>query len=118
MINQILFYIHFAKAIISTHCETFINTKCSKTKLFKTKAKIIFLQHGIIKNDHPQLHFGKKQIDLFISGAKLEYDFLIKNFDYPQGYIKWTGLARYDFLFPYSIKNRAITTITKILIII
>ncbi len=59
----------------------------------------VFLQHGIIKNEHKGLHGDVcKSLDLFICGAKPEYDYISSMFDYTNGAPRYTGLARYDNL--------------------
>ncbi|CYU55596.1 CDP-glycerol glycerophosphotransferase family protein [Streptococcus suis] len=62
------------------------------------KGKRIFLQHGIIKDKIPGLMKGVLETDLFICGAKPEYQFVLQNFGFSNNVIKYTGLARYDNL--------------------
>lgn len=64
----------------------------------KGKAFIIWLQHGIIKNDHPSCHYGKVSMDIFICGALPEYNFIHSTFGHPEGVVQYTGLARFDGL--------------------
>ena len=68
----------------------------------KARGLHIFLQHGIIKNTHPNF-FKEKCVSLthFICGAKPEYDFVNKNFHYNNGVPIYTGLARFDYLLPF-----------------
>jgi len=63
-----------------------------------TQSKKIFLQHGIIKDDIKALHYNKTQIDMFVCGAKPEYDYVAQKYGYPEGIVKYTGLARFDNL--------------------
>ncbi len=72
-----------------------------------THDRHIFLQHGIIKNLHEGL-FGDvcKSLDLFVCGAKPEYDFVLSNFHYRDGVPLYTGLARYDLLDNHTTKNQ------------
>jgi len=61
--------------------------------------KYVFLQHGIIYNDlSQQLQKKNFNIDIFITGAKPEYDYITKYFGYDGGEVKYTGLARFDAL--------------------
>ncbi|UPM54751.1 CDP-glycerol glycerophosphotransferase family protein [Gottfriedia acidiceleris] len=60
--------------------------------------KKVFLQHGIIYNDFPQLYYPNAKLDLFICGAKPEFEYVSKNFNHPQGVVKYLGLCRYDNL--------------------
>ena len=68
---------------------------------FTKEKKYIFLQHGIIGNGvmdflgkrNPNNHFN-----LFICGAKPEFDYINNNFGYLPGEVAYTGLARFDYL--------------------
>ncbi len=66
----------------------------------------VFLQHGIIKNLHPNL-FGNvcKSLNLFVCGAKPEYEFIKKDFCYQNEAPQYTGLARYDNLTNFETRN-------------
>lgn len=68
--------------------------------------KKIFLQHGIISNDLPQLYQEKTRLDLFICGAQPEYEFIKNTFHYKNEEVRYTGLARYDALNEYSTQNQ------------
>ena len=75
----------------------------------KTKDKHIFLQHGIIKNHHEGLYGDVcKSLDLFVCGAKPEYDFINNNFHYKNDVPQYTGLARYDLLIDFKTKNQIV----------
>lgn len=93
-----------AKNCISTHvcgCYPYYFSKSIFFRHFLSKrvnSKNIFLQHGIIKDDIKRLHYGYDKIDLFICGAKKEFDYIKKNYGYPEGIVKYTGLARFDNL--------------------
>lgn len=58
----------------------------------------IFLQHGVIKDDLKWLYYDVTKMKRFICGAFPEYEFIRDTFGYPKGYVKYTGLARYDGL--------------------
>lgn len=60
--------------------------------------KKVFLQHGIIKDDLPYLYGSHVRLDLFVSGAKKEADFLARTFGHPEGVVRYLGLCRYDAL--------------------
>lgn len=103
-----------AKYIISTHIGTYFPSLWLKGKLDKSflqpKGKIIFLQHGILHNDIPVLHYyNNKNLSLFICGARNEFELVCKKYKYPDKIVKYTGLARFDNLYEY-------TTIRQILI--
>ncbi len=82
--------------------------KKSYQKFVPTK-KYIFLQHGIIGNDVSNV-LGKRNpnnyFDLFICGAKPEYDFINANFGYLPGEVTYTGLARFDYLSESTTKKQ------------
>ena len=58
----------------------------------------VFLQHGITKDDAPMFYYKNTRIRMFVCGAKPEYDYISSHFGYPDGYVKYTGFARYDKL--------------------
>ena len=67
-------------------------------RYLKVPGKHIFLQHGVIYNDLIGLHADQSKIDLFVCGAKPEYEFVKNVFGHPDGVVCYTGLARYDNL--------------------
>ena len=69
------------------------------------KGKKIFLQHGIIKDDLPYLYGDSNDLDLFVCGAKREYDFIRSHFRYRERVVQLLGLCRYDAL-PLAIKQK------------
>lgn len=91
------------EAVISTHIRKVIPSEVwhyrQLAARYKQKNKItVFLQHGIINNDLKDLYKEEARVDLFICGAKPEYDYVNANFHYNNGEVKYTGLARYDAL--------------------
>ncbi|MFL8712009.1 CDP-glycerol glycerophosphotransferase family protein [Clostridioides sp. GD02377] len=70
------------------------------------RKKYIFLQHGIIKDDLVDI-LGRKytEFDLFICGAKPEYDYVKSKFGYKDEVV-YTGLARFDNLHEFKNKNQ------------
>lgn len=62
------------------------------------KNKRVFLQHGITKDDAELFYYKNTKMRLFICGAKPEYEFVKKRFGYPDGYVAYTGFARFDEL--------------------
>jgi CDP-glycerol glycerophosphotransferase (TagB/SpsB family) len=62
------------------------------------KNKRIFLQHGIIKDNLPYLHYKNAKLSMFTVTTKKEYDYVCKEFGYPEGVIQQLGLCRYDTL--------------------
>lgn len=65
----------------------------------------IFLQHGVIKDDLKWLYYNVTKMKRFICGAYPEYEYIVKTFGYPEGYVNYTGLARYDGLHDYKTER-------------
>ncbi len=70
----------------------------------------VFLQHGIIKNDLPFVHYENSKISLFVTSTQREYEYVRDNFNYPAGYVKLLGLCRLDNL------HNAVTNEKQILV--
>lgn len=68
--------------------------------------KKIFLQHGIIKEKLPFLFYKNTKYDLFVCGAKREYEYVKENYGYPECNIAYLGLTRFDNLHNYKTKNQ------------
>lgn len=64
----------------------------------RIKGKKIFLQHGIIKDDIPYLYADSTDLDLFVCGARREYEYIRNRFGYKEGVVRFLGLCRYDEL--------------------
>lgn len=97
------YYYLNCKYLISTHAMGYspnmrVFLKLNKIKWFKPNGMQIFLQHGIINNYLKEITKAKLDVDIFISGAQKEYNYLLKNFGFNEDTIKLTGLARYDNL--------------------
>lgn len=75
-------------------------------RLLPTRAKKVFLQHGITKDDLPQAQKKKLQAKLFICGAYPEYEYVSKYFGYKKNEVAYTGFARYDLLENTCTKNQ------------
>lgn len=58
----------------------------------------VFLQHGIISNDLPYLHYENAKISMFVTSTENEFEFVCDKFGYPDGSVVLTGLCRYDNL--------------------
>ena len=72
----------------------------------KNRQKIVFLQHGIMNTDTPFFYQERMKFDLFICGAKPEYDFVSSHFHYTHGEVRYTGLARFDALHDFTAKRQ------------
>ncbi len=74
---------------------------CNKNK------KIVFLQHGIIKDElsHDVFDYDKSCIDYFVTSAPREYEFVKQTYGYPEGSIGCVGLCRFDKLYRSKSSN-------------
>lgn len=103
--------LHKASNLISTHIygatpDGFRFKKLNKVLNLLKGKKIIFLQHGIIKEIIPMLFYENLKVDMFVSGAQGEYELINKYYHFPKGIVKYTGLPRYDGLNSYSTKRQ------------
>lgn len=106
-------YILFKTAgkLISTHIMGYspnmsLFWRLDKIGILKLKGQKIMLQHGITKDYIDMFKEKNSKLDLFICGAKPEYDYLLNNFGYSKKEIKYTGFARYDNLQNIKVKNQ------------
>ena len=98
-----------AKYKISTHIMGFSPNMPFYTSFnikHRLKGKLVFLQHGVIQNNLIGLYKQNTNVDLFICGAKPEHDYVCENFNYKNGEVCYTGLARYDALCDYQVKKQ------------
>ena len=72
------------------------------------KNKRAFLQHGVICSDMPWCYYENTKMRLFVCGAKKEYEFIRDTYGYPDGYVKYLGLARFDGLHDFKVKKNQI----------
>ena len=102
-----LLYI-FAEVRATTHLAAFApgNYIGEYFKHHKQRGVNVFLQHGITHNEFPSNYYKNNGSDLFICGAKPEYDFLSKNCGYPISNIVYTGFNRFDELHDFETKNQ------------
>lgn len=69
----------------------------------------IFLQHGITMNNVNYLHFNETNFELFVCGAKPEYEYIKQTFGYPEGAVQYLGFPRFDSLHDTkAIKKRVV----------
>ncbi len=68
--------------------------------------KYVFLQHGITKDDQKFLYKKPSKIDLFICGAKPEYEDIKAHYGYKENEVAYTGFARFDDYFGLTPKNQ------------
>ena len=68
------------------------------SKGIRARGKQIFLQHGVIKDEMQWLHREHLYLDLFVCGAKPEYEYIRDTFGFAPGVAQYVGLARFDNL--------------------
>lgn len=81
---------------------------CKFASHTQAKAKVVFLQHGVTKDNIEYLHKKNTSINLFISGAKPEYDYVLSKFGYSENEVKYTGFARFDQLHHFTAKRQVL----------
>lgn len=74
----------------------------------KRGGKTVFLQHGITKDDMVGLYQRNTNIDLFICGAKPEYEYVLEKFGYSEEAVKYTGFSRFDALHQFTVKKQVL----------
>lgn len=75
----------------------------------KNKTKFVLLQHGVINHDLSDVYNKKAtRLDLFITSTQKEYESIIynDNYGYSKNEVVKTGLARFDLLSDYKVKNQ------------
>ena len=70
------------------------------------KKKRFFIQHGITKELIPSLLCKQTQITTIDCRAKPEYQFVKKEFGYPEDEVKYLGFCRFDSLNKYKCNNQ------------
>ncbi len=76
-------------------------------KRHHTKHSInIDLQHGITHNRFPSTYKEINGCDLYICGAKPEYDWVIKEFHWDEQSAVYTGFARFDCLHDFQVRKQ------------
>lgn len=103
-------YFALSRVRISTHAwggDIPFNDYYKKSGFFKHSRKVfIFLKHGIIKDFLPQHCYGEEYPNIYVCGAKPEYDYVKEKFGYPKGVVQYLGLARFDNLLNTKVKNQ------------
>ena len=98
-------YILFITAgyLLSTHImgyspEFRIFNKLDKWGWINIFGKRIYLTHGIDKDNVEGLDCKHIKVDLFVCGAKPQYEEEIKKLGHPKGVLQYIGMPRYDYL--------------------
>ncbi len=107
-LKHFIYYIK-SKVCISTHIYRYIPDYRVTQRLdgfFKMNKVRVFLQHGIIQGCHPYLSAKSNQLDLFCCGARKECEYIKESLGYKSDVAICTGLARYDELYDFKVKNQ------------
>ena len=67
--------------------------------LCRKDQNIVFLQHGIIKDELPGLAYENTSYQLFVCSCKQEYEYVHTGLHYPESNVRILGLCRFDNLF-------------------
>lgn len=68
----------------------------------------IFLQHGITISKAVWLFYENTKMRMFICGGKPEYEAILRDFHYPDGYVQLLGFCRFDALHDYQVKKHQV----------
>lgn len=107
-LKHYLFYVMSTK-LVCAHVASCVPDSPVCWKLYNSEMKSkkkIFIQHGITKELIPSLMYSTLRADLFVCGAKPEYDFVKKHFGYPKGNVQYLGFPRFDNLHVNISKNQ------------
>ncbi|MCR5674600.1 MAG: CDP-glycerol glycerophosphotransferase family protein [Lachnospiraceae bacterium] len=74
----------------------------------RARGRQVFLQHGITINNVKHLHYPGLRINLFLCGARPEYEHIQSDFGHPEGVVQYTGFPRYDALYGADQREREI----------
>ncbi len=90
-----------ARRLISTHIMGFTPDLGAYFRLDRLRLVPgikVFLQHGIIKDSMPFIYYPNIRVDLFVTCAKSECDFVRENFRHKKDVVQLLGLCRFDKL--------------------
>lgn len=117
-IGKVIPFMSWSHKIFATSAEFFVSTHHDINSAFPghyhwtdnlalKKVKRVMLQHGITKDNMKYFHHDWLKADLFITGAKPEYDYIRETYGYPDNTVQYTGFARYDNLLkPHVVKKQ------------
>ncbi len=71
-------------------------------RLHIIRGKKIYLQHGVTKDNMWMNHYPYVSLDLFVTSADPEYEYIHDTFGHPEGVVKLLGMCRFDNLMNYS----------------
>jgi CDP-glycerol glycerophosphotransferase len=92
-----------ADRIIGSHHPDYLYPTRHPAFLAKSRARKVFLQHGVMGTKWMVPNYGKKsagfETDLFCVSSDREKSYIVKDFGYDPGEVVVTGLPRFDALF-------------------
>jgi len=98
-----------AKKLVSSHYASGLPIMSPKLfRLLGLHKKCYFLQHGITHNALPMLYGKVAPMQLFVCGAKPEYEFVKDTFGHKEGVVQYTGFARFDNLHDVVTKRQVL----------
>ena len=104
-------YIYFvlAEKLIGAHIGSNVPDTPVVWKMYRllvAKKKKIFIQHGITKEYIPSLMSENTDLDMFVCGARDEYEYIKAEYGYDEDSVKYLGFARFDNLHNYNVKRQ------------
>lgn len=74
----------------------------------KPRGKQVFLKHGVTKDEMKWLHRENLYLDMFVCGAKPEYEYVRDTFGHPPEVVQYVGFCRFDNLMRNDHRERMI----------
>lgn len=66
-----------------------------------------YIRHGIVKDDQKWVYYDVTKMNLFVTSANREFDYVDAYFGYPKGNVQLIGLCRFDNLMrPHKTKRQ------------
>ena len=97
-----------ATKIIASHHPDYLYPIRTREFMKKVKAKLVFLQHGVLGTKNMNANYGKSapgfHTNLFIVSSEFEKGIVINDFGYEREEVAITGLSRFDSLFADDVK--------------
>lgn len=94
-----------------TSCDPVAKVCNHFNSVFKKKLNTYYIRHGILKDGFEMYMYENHKYRILFCGANPEYEYLKENGKYPEGKIKYTGLARFDDLLERKRDDRFILVI-------
>ncbi len=105
---KFLFLAFTCEKIISTHYNDIVSNLYRFKKCMGLYKKYCFLQHGITHNFTPFVCADESPMQIFVCGAKPEYEYILNNYGHSADVVKYTGFARFDNLHDICVKRQIV----------